>query len=54
MILHKNKENVKIKDMTELIFNELLELQEIAIKNAKKLLENYEDLHNPESDNHLS
>jgi hypothetical protein len=37
--------------MTELIFNELLELQKTAIKNAKKLLENYADLHNPESDN---
>ncbi len=46
-----NKDNIKTKDMTELIFNELLELQETAIKNAKKLLENYEDLHNPESDN---
>ncbi|OCL94383.1 hypothetical protein AAX27_00941 [Aliarcobacter thereius] len=37
--------------MTELIFNELLELQETAIRNAKKLLENYADLHNPELDN---
>ena len=46
-----NKENIKTKEMTELIFNELLELQETAIKNAKKLLENYADLHNPESDN---
>nr|WP_267285348.1 RloB domain-containing protein [Arcobacter porcinus] len=46
-----NKENIKTKEMTELIFNELLELQETAIRNAKKLLENYADLHNPELDN---
>lgn len=46
-----NKENIKTKEMTELIFNELLELQKTAIKNAKKLLENYADLHNPELDN---
>ena len=46
-----NKENIKTKEMTELIFNELLELQNKAIKYAKKLLENYADSHNPESDN---
>ncbi|RXJ94935.1 hypothetical protein CRU94_07310 [Arcobacter sp. AHV-9/2010] len=46
-----NKENIKTKEMTELIFNELLELQETAIKNAKKLLENYAGSHNPENDN---
>ena len=46
-----DKDNIKTKDMTELIFNELLELQKTAIKNAKKLLENYADLHNPELDN---
>ncbi len=46
-----NKENIKTKEMTELIFNELLELQKTAIKNSKKLLENYADLHNPELDN---
>lgn len=49
--LKLNKNNIKTKEMTEFIFNELLELQETAIKNAKKLLENYADLHNPESDN---
>ncbi|HJE03714.1 MAG TPA: RloB family protein [Aliarcobacter thereius] len=46
-----NKENIKTEAMTELIFNELLELQKTAIKNAKKLLKNYADLHNPELDN---
>ena len=33
-----NKENIKTKEMTELIFNELLELQKTAIKNAKNYL----------------
>ncbi|TLT06211.1 RloB domain-containing protein [Aliarcobacter thereius] len=46
-----NKDNIKTEAMTKLIFDELLELQKTAIKNAKKLLENYADLHNPETDN---
>lgn len=40
--LHKfsklNKDNIKEKEFTELIFDELLELQPVAIRNAKKLL----------------
>ena len=46
-----NKDNIKSKNMTEAIFTELLELQETAIKNAKRLLESYGEVHNPEKDN---
>ena len=44
-------ENIKSEKYTEFIFEELLELQPIAIKNAKNLLESYGESHNPESDN---
>lgn len=46
-----NKDNIKQKNFTKLIFDELLELQETAIKNAKRLLASYGVGHNPESDN---
>lgn len=44
-------ENIKSEKYTEFIFEELLELQPIAIKNAKNLLESYGESHNPERDN---
>lgn len=46
-----DKENIKSQKYTELIFDELLELQSKAIKNAKNLLKSYGNTHNPESDN---
>lgn len=53
--LHKftklNKDNIKQENFTKLIFDELLELQETAIKNAKRLLASYVVEHNPERDN---
>ncbi|MFA7083485.1 MAG: RloB family protein [Arcobacteraceae bacterium] len=44
-------ENIKGTKYTEFIFEELLERQPIAIKNAKNLLESYGESHNPERDN---
>ena len=44
-------ENIKSEEYTKLIYEELLELQPTAIRNAKKLLESYGETHNPESDN---
>ena len=44
-------ENIKSEKYTEYIFEELLELQPIAIRNAKNLLESYGETHNPERDN---
>jgi hypothetical protein len=44
-------ENIKSEKYTEFIFEELLELQPIAIRNAKNLLELYGETHNPERDN---
>jgi len=46
-----NKNNIKQENYTKHIFDELLELQENAIKNARKLLESYSAEHNPESAN---
>ena len=46
------KDNIKKEENTNLIFDEILHLQDNAIKNAKKLLEKHEEIgHNPESDN---
>lgn len=44
-------ENIKSKEYTKLIYEELLEFQQKAIKNAKNLLEFHGETHNPESDN---
>jgi len=49
--LKLNSENIKQKNYTKMVFDELLEFQEIAIKNAKKLLVSYGDSHNPENNN---
>lgn len=46
-----NKDNIKQKNFTKLIFEEIAPLQEVAIRNAKKLLTSYGVEHNPESDN---
>jgi hypothetical protein len=46
-----DKENIKNEEYTKLIYEELLEFQPKAIKNAKNLLESYGETHNPESDN---
>lgn len=46
-----NDENIKSEEYTKLIYEELLELQPKAIKNAKNLLEFHGETHNPESDN---
>lgn len=46
-----NKDNIKQENYTKHIYEELLELQEDAIKNAQKLLESYGNDHNPEKDN---
>lgn len=46
-----DSDNIKEANYTKHIFNELLELQDRAIKNAKKLLESHGTEHNPEADN---
>ena len=46
-----DSENIKSEEYTKFIYEELLELQPIAIKNAEKLLKVYGETHNPESDN---
>jgi len=46
-----NKNNMKQESYTKSIFETLKPLQSVAIRNAKKLLESYEDSHNPEKDN---
>ena len=46
-----DKENIKSEKYTELIFEELLELQPIAIRNAINLLTLHGETHNPEQDN---
>jgi hypothetical protein len=46
-----NDENIKSKEYTKLIYEELLELQPVAIRNAKRLLESHGENHNPEKDN---
>lgn len=46
-----DKNNIKQENYTKLIFEELVELQDKAVINAKNLLDSYGDGHNPESDN---
>ena len=46
-----SKDNIKQENYTKLIFETLKPLQDVAIRNAKKLLESYGEEHNPESDN---
>ena len=46
-----DSENIKTEDYTKLIFDELLESQDKAIKHAKKLLIFHGVNHNPEKDN---
>ncbi len=45
------KDNIKQENYTKLIFETLKPLQNVAIRNAKKLLESYGNEHNPKSDN---
>jgi len=45
------KDNIKQENYTRLIFETLKPLQDVAIKNAKKLLESYGQGHSPECDN---
>lgn len=46
-----NKENIKQVNCTKLIFDELQPLQEVAMRNAKKLLESYGIDYTPEKNN---
>lgn len=46
-----DKKKIKTKEYTKLIYEELSELQPVAIRNAKKLLKSHGETHNPESDN---
>ncbi len=46
-----NEKKIKTKEYTKLIYEELLKLQPVAIRNAKRLLESYVENHNPEKDN---
>jgi hypothetical protein len=46
-----NKDNIKETNYTKLIFEELVELQDDAVRNATKLLDSYGATHNPEEDN---
>jgi hypothetical protein len=46
-----DKYNIKEKNYTEMIFDTLLDKQSEAIRNAEKLLENYDNSHNPTEDN---
>ena len=46
-----DKKKIKTKEYTKLIYEELLELQPVAMRNAKRLFESYGETHNPESDN---
>lgn len=46
-----DSENIKSEEYTKFIYEELIELQPTAIKNAEKLLKAYGETHNPESDN---
>ncbi|WP_052435247.1 RloB family protein [Sulfurospirillum cavolei] len=46
-----DKDTIKQVDVTEHIFEELQALQEIAIKNAERLIGFHGEGHNPESDN---
>lgn len=46
-----NKNNIKEKNYTKMIFETLFDRQETAINNAEKLLISYESSNNPEQDN---
>lgn len=46
-----DRDNIKEENYTKMIFDTLLERQETAINNAKKLLDTYNTSHNPEKDN---
>ncbi len=46
-----SRDNIKQENYTRYIFETLKPLQEVAIRNTKKLLESYGNAHNPESDN---
>ncbi len=46
-----NKDNIKEANYTKLIFEELVDLQDDAVRNATKLLDSYGDGHSPEKDN---
>lgn len=46
-----DRDNIKEVKYTKLIFQELLGLQDAAIRNAEKLLDFYGENHNPEQDN---
>lgn len=46
-----NKDNIKEANYTKHIFDELLEVQETAIRNATKLLTSYGDEYNPVNNN---
>jgi len=46
-----DRNNIKKENYTKYIFETLLNKQQIAIDNAKRLLEVYGDTHNPEEDN---
>lgn len=46
-----NKDNIKQENYTKSIFETLKPLQDVAIRNSKKLLLSYGDSHNPEKDN---
>jgi len=46
-----DKTTIKQKNVTKEIFDALIDRQDIAVRNAKKLLESYGDSHDPESDN---
>lgn len=46
-----DKTTIKQSNFTKHIFDELIVLQDVAIRNAKRLLDSYGDNHNPESDN---
>lgn len=43
--------NIKTKEQTQKIYKALLDIQQIAIKNAENLLSHYDKNHNPEKDN---
>jgi hypothetical protein len=49
--INLNKNSIKQEGYTKNIFDILLNKQQTAIKNAKKLLKSYGDHHNPEQDN---
>ena len=46
-----DKENIKTETYTKFIYEELLELQPVAMRNATRLFESHGENHNPEKDN---